>query len=172
MLLKRAMAAATLGSMLALTVYAGQQAKAASVHVAFSANFLDDLFEYKADIDANQLFPTEEVKDDIIDKLQAHDYNITYIEREFIGINVSASDVRIHITPSKMEGDEDDDSNNNSNTRLAVDVQGKNIEVESKYFDKKYDKLDIDTIYGVYNAGTDKVTIHVPYSTAFALMFR
>lgn len=162
MLFRDAVAVA-LASVLALTVYAGQQARAENYSTAFSANFLDGLFEYKADIDAGQFFPTKEIKDDIVGKLKASDYKIPDIEREFIGFKIVASDVKIYVKPSKMDG---------SNTRLSVDVEGKNIAVESKYLNKKYDNLDIDTIYGVYNAKTDKVTVHVPYATAFSLMFR
>lgn len=155
--------AIVLAFVLALTVYAGQQARAESLGAAFSVNFLDGLFEYKADIDAKQLFPTTQVKDDIIGKLQARDYKIPDVERDFIGFKISASDVKIYVKPSKMDS---------ANTRLSVDVEGKNVEVGSKYLNKKYQQLDIDTIYGVYNAKTDKVTIHVPYATAFSLIFR
>lgn len=162
---RNAITAIALAFVLALTAGAGQQALAESLSTAFSANFLDDLFEYKADIDAKQLIPTQEVKDDIINRLQAHDYNIAYVEREFMGFNVSASDIRIHIAPSREDSDDD------AKTRLSVDVKGRNVEINSKYFDRKYDMLDIDTVYGVYNAETDKVTIHVPYSTALELMF-
>ncbi|AIC15808.1 hypothetical protein [Nitrososphaera viennensis] len=159
----RVAVAVALASVLALTVYAGQQARAENLSAAFSANFLDGLFEYKADIDAGQLFPTKEVKDDIIGNLTARDYEIPDIEREFIGFKISASDIKIYVKPSKIDS---------ANTRLSVDVAGKNVEVGSKYLNKKYDRLDIDTIYGIYNAKTDKVTIHVPYATALALMFR
>jgi hypothetical protein len=159
----RGAVAVVLASVLALAVYTGQQARAESLSAAFSANFLDGLFEYKADIDAQQLFPTKEVKDDIIGKLQARDYKIPDVEREFIGFKVSASDVKIYVKPSKMD---------TANTRLSLNVEGKNVEVGSKYFNKKYHQLDVDTIYGVYNGKTDKVTVHVPYATALSLMFR
>ncbi|AIF82896.1 hypothetical protein NTE_00818 [Candidatus Nitrososphaera evergladensis SR1] len=155
--------AIALALVLALTVYAGQQARAESTNIAFSANFLDGLFEYKADIDAKQLFPTEGIKDDIVGKLQERDYKIPDIEREFVGFKINASDIKIYIKPSKIDS---------ANTRLSVDVEGKNVKVDSKYLNKKYDKVDIDTIYGIYNTNTDKVTIHVPYATALALVFR
>lgn len=80
-----------------------------------------------------------------------------------MGFSVSAKDVKIHMTPSRMDADR---------TRIDINVEGKDVAVQSSYFNKKFARLDVDTIYGVYNAKTDKVTVHIPFATAFSLAFR
>lgn len=125
-----------------------------------TANFLD-VFEYKVELDADELM-SRQAKDELA-KNQPRDISLDRIERKVMGFSVSATDVKIHMTPSRMDADR---------IRIDIDIEGKNVAVESSYFNKKFTKLDVDTIYGVYNARTDRVTVHIPFATAFSLAFR
>ena len=90
------------------------------------------------------------------------DFSIDRIKRDVSGFQVSAADVKIHVTPSRIDADR---------TRLDVDVKGRDVTVDSAYFHKKFTSLQVDTIYGVYDARTDKITVHIPFATAFSLAF-
>jgi hypothetical protein len=59
-----------------------------------------------------------------------------------------------------------------SNMRIDLDIKGTSIKDESSYLSKKFESIDVDGIYGVYNSGTDKVAIHVPYAVALSLLLR
>lgn len=144
-------------SMLAFTVIAGSQRAYA---YSPTADFLD-VFEYKVELDADEIM-TEQTRAELA-KNKPRDVFIDKIERKITGFSVSATDVKIHMEPSRMDADR---------TRIDIDVEGKNVAVESSYFNKKFSRLDVDTIYGVYNAKTDKVTVHIPFATAFSLAFR
>lgn len=119
-------------------------------------------FEYKLDVDSSELFPSEQVKDDLIAKSEPSQFAIAEIEREIAGFKVSAQDVLMKLSPSKLD---------QSTTRIDVDVQGRMVEING-IFTKTYSNVDVDGIYGVYNAATDKVTIHVPFAVALSLLFR
>jgi hypothetical protein len=126
-----------------------------------TANFLD-VFEYKVEIDAGELMGSKQARGELA-KNQPRDIFLDRIERKVMGFSVSATDVKIHMTPSRMDADR---------TRLDLDIEGKDVAVKSSYFNKKFAKMDIDTIYGVYDAKTDKVTVHIPFATAFSLAFK
>lgn len=126
-----------------------------------AASFLDFL-DYKFDVAASQLFPSRQVQEDVISGSSSN-FVIAKIDRQVMGFALSASDVQIHIQPSRIDSE---------NTRLDVDMHGKNVAIDSGYLHKKYPSLQLDSIYGVYNAKTDTVTVHVPFSTALSLLFK
>lgn len=119
--------------------------------------------EYRFDVDASQLFPSKQVQKDVISAGHQRDYTIGKMDRDVMGFTLSATDVRIKVSPSKIDS---------ASTRLDVDIQGKSVAIDSSLLHKKYATLQVDDIYGVYNAKTDKVTVHVPFATALSLFFR
>ena len=125
------------------------------------ASFLD-FFDYKFDVAANQLFPNKQVQEEVISG-HSSDFVIDKIDRQVMGFAVSASDIQIHVPPSRIDSED---------TRLAVDLRGKNVAIDSDYLHKRYPSLQLDSIYGVYNSQTDRITIHVPFSTALSLLFK
>lgn len=147
-------------SLLAASAFAARPAYAASPG-SLAANFLD-IFEYKLDVNADELFPSEQIKDDLIAKSEPTQFAIAEVGREIAGFKVSAKDVIMKLSPSKVD---------QSNTRIDVDIQGKMVEIDG-IFTKKYNNVDVDGIYGIYNAVNDKVTIHVPFAVALSLLFR
>lgn len=144
-------------SVLALALFAGSQQRAYAYNPA--ANFLDSL-DYKVDIDANQLLNAQARAE--LAKNRPADFTIDRIERDVSGFQVSAADIEIHVAPSRIDADR---------TRLDVDVKGRDVTVDSAIFHKKFNLLKVDTIYGIYDARTDTITVHIPFATAFSLAF-
>lgn len=160
MLLRRGKALVAIAiSLLAASAYAVRPAYAIGAE-GFAANFLGFL-DYTLDVDASELFPSEQVKEELIAKSEPRQFAIAEVKREIAGFSVSARDVVMELSPSKVDS---------TNTRLDVHIQGANVEIGG-LFAKTYDNVDVDGIYGIYNAATDRVTIHVPYAVALSLLF-
>lgn len=128
-----------------------------------AASFVGGLFEYRIELDASQVFPGKQVKDEIISGRQARNFTIDRLDHRVMGFQVSATDVRIKVSPSKLDADR---------TRMDLDVEGRNVAIDSGYVHKKYGRVDVDSVYGIYSAKADKVTVHIPFETAFALLLR
>lgn len=124
-----------------------------------AASFLD-FFDYKFDVAASQLFPSKQVEKDVISG-RSSDFSIAKVDHNVMGFAISASEVQIHVQPSKIDSGE---------TRLGMDMYGKNVAIDSGYLHKRYPSLHLDGIYGVYNAQTDRIAVHVPLSTALSLL--
>ncbi len=147
--------------LLAAGAYAVQPAYAAGPGDLF-AGFLS-FFEYKMDVPAGELFPSEQARDDLISAGERVQLEIEEIEREVAGFRVSAQDVTMQLSPSRLDSE---------NTWIDVEIRGKSVEIDGSVLSKKYSNLDVGGIYGIYNASADKVTVHVPYSVALSLLFR
>lgn len=148
-------------SVLVVSAYAVRPAYAAGPW-DFAASFLD-LFEYKMDVDASELFPNDEIKNDLITKQEPRQFTIDEIQREIAGFSITASDVVMQLDPSGIDA---------SNTRIDLDIKGTSVKVESSYLTRTYESIDVHGIYGVYNSETDNVAIHVPYAVALSLLLR
>lgn len=101
----------------ALTVVVTRPAYAYSVTAASFLDFLD----YKFDVAASQLFPSKQVQENVISG-RSSDFAIAKIDRQVVGFALNASDVQIHVQPSRIDSE---------NTRLAVDMHGKNVAIDS-----------------------------------------
>jgi hypothetical protein len=54
-------------------------------------------FEYTFDIEGNQIFPTNNIKQDIISEYKSSEYNINNLDYELLGFKIRASNIKIHI---------------------------------------------------------------------------
>lgn len=146
-------------SFLAASVYAVRPAYAIGPG-GFAANFLG-FFDYTMDVDASELFPSEQVKEEIIAKSEPSQFTIAEIKREIAGFTVSAQDVLMELSPSKVDS---------ASTRIDVGIQGASVEIGG-LLTKNLSDVNVDGIYGIYDTATDRVTIHVPYAVALSLLF-
>lgn len=87
-------------------------------------------------MNADELFPSEQIKDDLIAKSEPNQFAIAEVGREIAGL-VNAKDVIMKLSPSKVD---------QSNTRIDVDIQGNMVEIDG-IFTKKYSNVDVDGIY-------------------------
>lgn len=131
-----------------------QQEKQLDNNIAF---FFLDAFEYTFDIDGAQIFPNDTVKHGIVSQYNPSVYNIPSLQYKIMEHMINASDVQIHVNPTRID---------EANTRLDFQIYANNAEVTGQLLSKSYDNLEIKSAYGIYNLVSDKITIHVPYSVA------
>jgi hypothetical protein len=116
-------------------------------------------FEYTFDLEGNQIFPTNNIKQDIVSEYKSSEYNIDDLNYELLGFKIRASDIKIHVDPKKID---------NTETRVDIPVLlAKDIKVSNGgLINLSYDAVDLGSVYGIYNKATDKMTVHVPLGIA------
>jgi hypothetical protein len=116
-----------------------------------------DAFEYTFDIEGAQIFPNDTIKHSIVTEYKPSVYNIPSLQYKIMEHTINASDVQIHVDPTRID---------DANTRLEFQIYANNAEVTGQLLSKSYNNLEIRSAYGIYNGLTDKMTIHIPYSVA------
>ena len=116
-----------------------------------------DAFEYTFDIDGAQIFPNDTVKHSIVTEYNPSVYNIPSLQYVIMEHMINASDVQIHVDPTRID---------DANTRLDFQIYANNAEVTGQWLSKSYDSMEIRSAYGIYDRVTDKMTIHIQYSVA------
>jgi hypothetical protein len=116
-------------------------------------------FEYTFDLEGNQIFPTNNIKQDIISEYKSSEYNIDNLDYELLGFRIRASDIKIHVDPKKIDDTE---------TRVDIPLLlAKDIKVSNGgLINLSYDAVDLGSVYGIYNKATEKMTVHVPLGIA------
>jgi hypothetical protein len=115
-------------------------------------------FEYTVNLDGKQIFPNDTIKQDIVTKYTSTDYNINSLNYKILGFNINASNIKIRVNPSRID---------QSTTRVDFPVLlARNVTVTNGSINLKYRQVNLGSIYGIYNKDTDKMTVHIPISTA------
>jgi hypothetical protein len=115
-------------------------------------------FEYTFDLDGKQIFPNDTIKQDIVAKYRSADYNISNLNYKLLGFNITASNIKIHVNPSRID---------QITTRIDFPVMtANNVTVTNGSINSKYSKVNLGSIYGIYNKSTDEITMHIPTSVA------
>jgi len=115
-------------------------------------------FEYTFDLDGKQIFPNDTIKQDIVAKYKSADYNISNLNYNLLGFNITGSNIKIHVNPSRID---------QITTRIDFPVMtANNVTVINGSINSKYSKVNLGSIYGIYNKSTDKITMHIPTSVA------
>lgn len=114
--------------------------------------------EYTVNLDGKQIFPNDTIKQDIVTKYTSTDYNINSLNYKILGFNINASNIKIRVNPSRID---------QSTTRVDFPVLlARNVTVTNGSINLKYRQVNLGSIYGIYNKDTDKMTVHIPISTA------
>jgi hypothetical protein len=119
---------------------------------------LSKQFEYTVDLDGRQIFPNDTIKQSIVTNYKSENYNISSLNYRLLGFNITASNIQIHVNPSRID-----------QTMTRVDfpiVNAKNVIVTNGLVNLKYSEVNLGSIYGIYNKNTDKMTMHIPISLA------
>ena len=115
-------------------------------------------FEYTFDLDGKQIFPNDTIKQDIVAKYKSANYNISNLNYKLLGFNITASNIKIHVNPSRID---------QATTRIDFPVMtANNVTVTNGSINSKYSKVNLGSIYGIYNKSTDEITMHIPTSVA------
>jgi hypothetical protein len=116
-------------------------------------------FEYTFDLEGSQVFPSNEIKQDIVSDYKSSDYNINDLNYDLLGFKIAASDIKIHVDPKKID---------DIKTRIDIPLLlAKDIKVSNGgLINLSYEVVDLGSVYGIYDKATDKITVHVPVSIA------
>ena len=115
--------------------------------------------EFTVDLNANQIFPNEKIKQDMVSKYKSAEYNIPNLEYELIGFKIIASDIKIHVNPTRID---------QTQTRIDIPLMlAKNVKVSNGIINLDFNEIDLGSIYALYDRNTDKMTAHVPMDVAY-----
>jgi hypothetical protein len=131
-------------------------------HVSdYRADFLDELlnfvknFEYTVDLPGKQIFPNDNIKQSITSDYKSGEYNIANLDYVLLGFRITASDIKIHIDPKRID---------NSKTRVNIPLMhAKNVKLSNGHINLSYNQIDLNSLYGIYDKNTDKMTVHIPF---------
>ena len=116
-------------------------------------------FEFTVDLDASQIFPNEKIKQDTVSKYKSAEYNIANLTYELIGFKIIASDIKIHVNPTKID---------QTQTRIDIPLMiAKNVKVSNGIINLDFNEIDLGSIYAIYDRKIDKITVHVPMNVAY-----
>jgi hypothetical protein len=138
------------------------------MYIQVTADAISDIFtrpfEHQVEIDANQIFPNETLKREIINKSGSFEFTIPSLNYSLLGFNISASDVKVNANAKQVM----DDSGGQSNkTRIDFPVMlARSVNVSNDMISQKYENMDLSSIYAFYDPETDKFTFHIPYEIA------
>ena len=125
--------------------------------------FLLDEVEYTFDIYGAQIFPNDQLKYSILTEPNQSVYNISHLSFAIMDHTINASDVQIHVQPAMLD---------DTKTRLDIQIYAATADVTGQWMSKSYNNLEISSLYGIYDRTTDKMVVHVPYSTVFPLLLQ
>jgi len=115
-------------------------------------------FEYTFDLEGRQIFPTNNIKQDIISEYKSSEYNIDDLNYELMGFKIIASDIKMRVDPKKID---------DSKTRVDIPlILAENVKVSNGPINLSYKEVNLGSVYGIYDKTTDKMTVHVPVSVA------
>ena len=115
-------------------------------------------FEYTFDLEGSQIFPNNNIKQNIVSKYESSEYSIDDLNYELLGFKITASDIKIHVDPKKID---------DSKTRVDIPLMlAKDVKVSNGPINLFYNEVDLGSVYGIYDKTTDKMTVHVPVSVA------
>src|SRR5918992_2661459 len=116
-------------------------------------------FEYTFDLDGSQLFPNNDIKQDIISEYKSSNYNIDDLNYELLGFKIIASDIKILVDPKRID-----------DTKTRIDIPlllAKDIQVSKDgLINLSYNDVELGSVYGIYDKATDKMSVHVPIAIA------
>jgi hypothetical protein len=115
-------------------------------------------FEYTFDLEGRQIFPNNNIKQNIVSEYKSSEYNIDNLHYKLLGFKITASDIKIHVDPKKID---------DSKTRVDIPLMlAKDVKVSNGPINLSYNEVDLGSVYGIYDKTTDKMTVHVPVSVA------
>jgi hypothetical protein len=115
-------------------------------------------FEYTFDLEGRQIFPTNNIKQDIISEYKSSEYNIDDLNYELMGFKIIASDIKMRVDPKKID---------DSKTRVDIPlILAEDVKVSNGPINLSYKEVNLGSVYGIHDKTTDKMTVHVPVSVA------
>ena len=117
--------------------------------------------EYTIDINADQIFPNDTIKNSVLNKNDPMEYSIPILEYNLLGFDIFATDIKVRTESSKI----DEESKDKLRIEFPI-MQAKNVNVNNEIFDLNYENIDLSSTYTIYDSELDKFTIHIPLYVA------
>jgi hypothetical protein len=122
---------------------------------------LANSLEYTIDINADQIFLNDTIKNSILNKNEPMEYLIPILEYNLLGFDIFATDIKVRTESSTI------DEENKDKLRIEFPImQAKNVNVNNEIFDLNYENIDLSSTYTIYDSELDKFTIHIPVYVA------
>ncbi len=122
---------------------------------------LANSLEYTIDINADQIFLNDTIKNSILNKNEPMEYLIPILEYNLLGFDIFATDIKVRTKSSTI------DEENKDKLRIEFPImQAKNVNVNNEMFDLNYENIDLSSTYTIYDSELDKFTIHIPVYVA------
>jgi hypothetical protein len=137
----------------------------------FEGNFLNlaNPFEQTVEIDADQIFPNETLKREIVSDSGPLKFTMPTLKYNLLGFNISATDIEVNASAKQIT----DDPDQINNTRIDFPVMlARNVNVSNGIINKNFNNVDLSSTYMIYDPMTDKFTFHVPFSIAAKYLLR
>ena len=137
----------------------------------FEGNFLNlaNPFEHTVEIDADQIFPNETLKREIVSDSGQLKFTIPTLKYNLLGFNISATDIEVNASAKQIT----DDPDQINNTRIDFPVMlARNVNVSNGIINKNFNNIDLSSTYMIYDPMTDKFTFHVPFGIAAKYLLR
>lgn len=117
--------------------------------------------EYTIDINANQIFPNDTIKNFVLNKNQPMEYLIPILEYNLLGFDIFATDIKVKTESKRIY------ENDKNKLRIEFPImQAKNVNVNNQIFDLNFDNIDLSSTYAIYDSELDQFTIHIPLYVA------
>ena len=103
-------------------------------------------------------FPNDTIKQNIVTNYKSENYNISSLNYKLLGFNITASNIKIHVNPSRID-----------QTMTRVDfpiIIARNVSVTNGSINLKYAEVNLGSVYCIFNKNTNKMTMHIPISIA------
>ena len=117
--------------------------------------------EYTIDINADQIFPNDTIKNSVLNKNEPMEYLIPVLEYNLLGFDIFATDIKVRTESSMI----DEESKDKLRIEFPI-MQAKNVNVNNEIFDLNYENIDLSSTYTIYDLELDKFTIHIPLYVA------
>ena len=135
----------------------GHFAAEGSVGVIPRAHFLD-FIDYTFTLNSSQIFPNETMKNEVLENETSAQYYIPNLEHDLMGHTLNATDVKVNVTPTTID---------DNRTRLDLSIHAEKVNVTGSN-NGFYEKVDLDSLYGIYDRNTDMIEMHVPLDVALS----
>jgi hypothetical protein len=114
--------------------------------------------EYTVDLSGKQIFSNDTLKDNIVTYYKSSTYNISTLKYRLLGFDVTTSDIKIEVKPSRIDA-----------TKTKIDlplVVARDVSVTNGILNLKYSEINLSSIYGIYDKTSDEMTLHIPFNIA------
>ena len=117
-------------------------------------------FEHQIEIDANQIFLNESLKNEVIGNASSLEFTIPLLDYNLLGFNISASNIEVNASSKQVS----DDSNKKRIDFLVM--LAKNVTVSNELTNQNFNDVGLSSIFAIYDPKTDRFTFHIPFDIA------